>query len=668
MLGNFNLQMSQPTINLGVLAHVDAGKTTLTEHFLYNSGAIRSLGSVDKGSASTDNLAIEKERGISVKAATTSFVWNNTKVNLIDTPGHVDFSSDTERALCVLDAAVLVISAVEGVQSHTINLWESLQKLQIPTVIFINKIDRQGADFETVLTQLETDLKLSAVALNTSINEGLENADIQTVFNTSTNAQFKEKAIENIIENSDQLLERYLNSEEITDNDYLQNIREHTINNKIVPVFCGIAKNNLGITDLLNGIIEYCPTSKTNTPKELSAYVFKLEHHKTFGTVAYVKVFSGSLSSKSVIYNFTQQLDTKINQAKVLENTKFIDNITLNSGDIGVITGVLGTKAGDILGTPKGIPKLPQLHIPVLTVKVTPKKDSDYNKLTEALLQIDREDPSLNFKWHKAEKELQLLLMGQMQVEILSHILKERFQIEVKFTSPEVVYKETISNSAEGYIRYWMPKPCWAIMTFLIEPAPLNSGVTYKSIVSQNDVHIKYQNEIERTIPKALAQGILGWKVTDVNITLIKGEDHNVHSRPGDFNLATPMGIMQGLKIGGTHLLEPILSFDIKADETVLGKITSELSTRRATYDSPEFTDDQFQLKGKIPVATSLDLGIKLNSITSGKNRLLLQFHGYDKCPEGQGKTRGYKGVNPLDEAQWILHRRGAYKADERDI
>lgn len=660
--------MSKPTINIGILAHVDAGKTTLTEHFLFNSGAIRSLGSVDKGSANTDSLDIEKERGISVKATSTSFEWQNTKINLIDTPGHVDFSSDTERALCVVDAAILVISAVEGVQSHTINIWESLQKLQIPTLIFINKIDRQGADFESVLSQIETDLKLSAVPLNTSIYEGLDSANIQEVFNTTISSSFKEKAIERLLDCNDELLERYLNSEQITDQDYLQQIRTNTLTNKIAPVFCGIAKNNLGVKEILNGIIDYCPTSKTNTSKELSAYVFKLEHHKTFGTMAHVKVFSGSLSSKSVVYNFTQELDTKINQTKAFENTKFIDNVILKSGDIGIITGVLGTKAGDILGTPEGIPKLPQLHIPVLTVKVTPKEDNDYNNLIEALLQIDREDPSLDFKWHKAEKELQLLLMGQMQIEVLSHILKERFHIEVDFTSPEVVYKETITNAAEGYIRYWMPKPCWAIMTFLIEPASLNSGVTYTSIVSQNDVHIKYQNEIERTIPKALAQGLLGWEVTDVNITLIKGEDHNVHSRPGDFNLATPMGIMQGLKAGGTHLLEPILSFDIKADETLLGKVTSELSTRRATFESPIFTDEQFHLKGKIPVATSLDLGIKLNSITSGKNRLFLQFHGYDKCPEGEGLIRDYKGVNPLDEAQWILHRRGAYKADERVI
>lgn len=660
--------MNTATINIGVLAHVDAGKTTLTEHFLYNSGAIRSLGSVDKGSASTDNLSIEKERGISIKAAATSFEWKNTTINLIDTPGHVDFSSETERALCVLDAAILVISAVEGVQSHTITIWESLKELQIPTLIFINKIDRHGANYEAVLLQLKTDLKLNAVPLNTSVNEGIENSGIQTVFNTTTNTLYKEFAIEQLLDCDNDLLERYMNSEDISDDDYLQNIQKHTIANNIVPVFCGIAKNNLGVKDLLDGIVDYLPTPKTNSSKELSAYVFKLEHHKTHGVMAYVKMFSGSLTSKSVVYNYTQKLDTKINQTKAFHNIKFIDNSILHAGSIGVITGVSGTKAGDVLGNPDSVPKLPQLHIPVLTVKVTPIKNSDYNKLTEALQQIDREDPALNFKWYKAEKELQLLLMGQMQIEVLSHVLSTRFQIETAFTSPEIVYKETINTATEGYIRYWMPKPCWAIMTFLIEPAPLNSGITYTSVVPQNDIHIKYQNEIERTIPKALAQGVLGWEVTDVNITLIKGEDHNIHSRPGDFSLATPMGIMQGLKSGGTHLLEPILKFDIKADEALLGKITSELNSRRATFESPLFTNEQMQLKGLIPAATSLDLGIKLNSITSGKNRLLLQFHGYNRCPEGEGKIREFKGVNPLNEAQWILHRRGAYKADERII
>ncbi|MFT4575126.1 MAG: ribosomal protection tetracycline resistance protein [Polaribacter sp.] len=660
--------MKRSTINIGILAHVDAGKTTLTEHFLYNSGAIRTLGSVDKGSTSTDSLDLEKERGISIKAATTSFEWKDTKINLIDTPGHVDFSSEVERALCVVDAVILVVSAVEGVQAHTLNIWDSLQELQIPTIIFVNKIDRQGADTENTITQLEQDLKAKPVVIYASENDGLTNAAITPVFNSSIGSAIKEKTIEHLLDCEEHLLERFLNSESITDDEYLERIRKLTIENKITPVFTGMAKNNIGVTELLDGIIDYCPTSKTITTKELSAYVFKLEHHKVFGTMAHVKVFSGELSSKSTIYNCTQQLESKINQTKQLHHTKYIDNIVLTAGDIGVVTGVLGTKSGDVLGNNVGIPKLPQLHIPVVTVQVIPENNADYNALADALQQLDREDPSLNFKWYKVEKELQLLLMGQMQIEILEHVLKERFSIKARFTDPQVVYKETISTKAEGYIRYWMPKPCWAIMTFLIEPAPLNSGVSYSSIVSQNDVHIKYQSEIKRTIPKALAQGVLGWEVTDVKITLIKGEDHNVHSRPGDFNLATPMGIMQGLKIGGTHLLEPILSFEIKANESLLGKIASELSTRRATFDTPKFIDDTFRLKGTIPVATSLDFSIKLNAITSGKLRLRLQFHGYDTCPKGEGAVREYKGVNPLDEAQWILHRRGAYKADERVI
>lgn len=660
--------MKKPSINIGILAHVDAGKTTLTEHFLYNSGAIRSLGSVDKGSTNTDNLDLEKKRGISIKAATTSFEWKNIKINLIDTPGHIDFSSEVERALCVVDAVILVVSAVEGVQAHTLNIWDSLQELQIPTIIFINKIDRQGADTETIITLLEHDLKAKPVVIYASKNDGLVSAAITPIFNTSTDSVTKEKTIEHLLECEEHLLERFLNSETITDNEYLKSIRKLTIDNEVTPVFTGIAKNNIGVIELLDGIIDYCPTSKKSTTKELSAYVFKLEHHKVFGAMAHVKVFSGSLNSKSTVYNHTQQLETKINQTKQLHHTKYIDNVILNPGDIGVITGVLGTKSGDVLGKPVGIPKLPQLHIPVLTVQIIPDNNADYNGLAEALQQLDKEDSSLNFKWFKEEKELQLLLMGQMQIEILEHVLATRFSIKASFTDPQVVYKETISTKAEGCIRYWMPKPCWAIMTFLIEPGPLNSGVNYSSIVSQNDVHIKYQNEIERTIPKALAQGILGWVVTDIKITLIKGEDHNVHSRPGDFNLATPMGIMQGLKTGGTHLLEPILSFEIKANEALLGKIASELSTRRATFDTPLFIDETFSLKGTIPVATSLDFSIKLNAITSGKISLRLQFKGYDLCPKGEGTIRNYKGVNPLDEAQWILHRRGAYKADERVI
>ena len=404
--------MKKPIINIGILAHVDAGKTTLTEHFLYNSGAIRILGSVDKGSTSTDSLDIERERGISIKAAITSFEWKDTKINLIDTPGHVDFSSEVERALCVVDAVILVVSAVEGVQAHTLNIWDSLQELQIPTIIFVNKIDRQGADAEATVTQIERDLKTKAVLLYASENDGLPNATIMPVFNSGIDTEIKEKTIEHILDVDEELLERFFNAEPITDNDYIKSIRNLTINNKITPVYTGIAKNNIGVTELLDGIIANCKTSRVTNIKELSAFVFKLEHHKVYGTMAHVKVFSGELSSKSTIYNYTQRLETKINQTKQLHNTKYIDNIVLKSGDIGVITGVLGTKSGDILGNPEGIPKLPQLHIPVLSVQVIPDNNADYNLLADALQQLDKEDPSLNFKWFKAEKRIAIVANG----------------------------------------------------------------------------------------------------------------------------------------------------------------------------------------------------------------------------------------------------------------
>ncbi|WP_275314724.1 GTP-binding protein [Tenacibaculum bernardetii] len=655
-------------LNIGILAHVDAGKTTLTEHLLYHVGAIRKIGSVDKGSAVTDNLTLEKERGISIKAATTSFNWKNTKINLIDTPGHVDFSSEVARTLCVVDAVILVISAVEGVQAHTLTIVDALHNLKIPTLIFINKIDRPGANTEAVLRQIKKELQYKTVAISTSYDEGLTSAYITEVFNNNKISKEQKEAItEELIETDEKLLTQYLNGIHFSDEVYLNTIAKSTSNNMIVPVFTGIAKNNIGVEILLNGLVDFIKPKKRNISEEVAAYVYKLEHNKVHGAMAHVKVFSGELSTKSVINNHTQGLETKINQTKVFHHTKHLDtNIT--AGDIGIITGVLGTKAGDILGNPSEIPTLPELNIPVLSVQVIAINDKDYNALAQALQFIDKEDPSLQFKWHKPEKELILLLMGDMQIEVLTYLLQERFNIAVNFTDPQIVYKETITKVAEGYIRYWMPKPCWAIMTFLIEPAALNSGITYQSIVSKNDVHNKYQNEIAKTIPKALEQGLLGWNVTDVKITLIKGEDHNVHSRAGDFNLATPMGIMKGLENGGTHLLEPLLRFEIKTNEELLGKLISELTHRRATINTPTFEQDLVILSGTIPVATSLDLSIKLNSICSGRLRLRTVFHEYAVCPEGEGKTKKFKGVNPLDEAQWILHRRGAYKADERVI
>jgi ribosomal protection tetracycline resistance protein len=279
---------------------------------------------------------------------------------------------------------------------------------------------------------------------------------------------------------------------------------------------------------------------------------------------------------------------------------------------------------------------------------------------------LNMEDPVLDFKWFKEDKEFHLKILGPIQTEVLKESLLQRWAIEAEFLKPKVIYKETPSKSAEGYVRYWMPKPCWAIMTFLIEPAVLGSGLSFTSKVRTSDISNKYINEVKRAIPWSLKQGIKGYEVTDLSITLIEGSEHTVHSNPGDFLLATPMGILRGLENAGTDLLEPMYAFEIKAKADLLGAISSDLNQMRAQIDAPVFEADFFTLKGRVSVAEAMDYSIKFNATSSGKGRLKLSLNGYEKTSTTEDKIRNYKGVSPLDESQWILQMRGAYKADER--
>lgn len=661
--------MQQNIRNIGILAHVDAGKTTITEQFLHLSAATRALGNVDKGTAITDFLEVEKARGISVRSAPVSFKWKNSVINLIDTPGHIDFSAEVERVLRVLDGAILVISAIEGVQAHTYTLWNALKELKIPTIIFINKIDRPGADVLMLIDEIRKELKANAVPLQYAENETGTDIRIANLWDrNNTNYELltlQEKYIELLAESNDQLLDDYLNGIKITENRVQDIIKKLSQKAELVPVMLGVAKAGIGIQKLLDTVIEYILPAKTDIESELSALVFKLEHDKKLGRLAHVRLFKGSLKNRDVVYNHSLAIEEKIAHIqKVYTNKK--ENIgELFTGDIGIISGMSQVRVGDILGEPDDVPEDSSLNVPLLTVQAKAKNEIDYAKLAAALQELASEDPMLDFIWLKTEKELHLKIMGSIQMEILQSILENRFQIEAEFTEPTVVYKETPSKTGEGYVRYWMPKPCWAIMKFKIEPGSPGSGVIYESLVRVDDIQQKYQNEVEKTIPKALEQGIKGWEVTDIKITLIEGEDHVMHSNPGDFIIATRMGILRGLENTGTSLLEPMLHFSISAKEVHLGKITSDLTNMRAEFVNPEFADDKFTLQGIVPVSTSPDYAIKLSSLTGGKGKINYRFEGYRQCPDELGKIREYKGVNPLDESKWILHARGAYKANE---
>jgi ribosomal protection tetracycline resistance protein len=650
--------MSSKIRNIGILAHVDAGKTTITENFLYLSGQTKKLGSVDDGTTQTDFLDIERERGISVRSSNTSFEWEGVKINLIDTPGHVDFSADVERVLRVLDCAILVVSAVEGVQAHTESLWNALQNLKIPTILFINKIDRAGADVELVIKEIKKELTDNLVVFNRVNHEASNEANIESVWN---NQEINEDVIEQIANADEKILEKYLDDQKLLFEE-LDNSLVHSVNQcKLYPVLMGSAKNAIGIKALLDAIIHYLPGPPKNESKDLSALVYKITHDKTMGQVTHVKVYSGEIKNRELIKNASQNIEEKVTQIRKLISNKFEDIGEVRAGDIAGICGLQHAKIGDVLGIfSDSLPNDISLRTPLLTVQVKPDKDKDYPALAEALQELTKEDPSLDFEWLREDKELHVKIMGWIQIEVLEKIIENRFGIKAKFDDPTVIYKETPSKTGEGFVQYWMPKPCWAIMKFLIEPGERGSGVVYKSKISVDDVQQKYQNEVERTIPNALKQGIKGWEVTDIKITLIEGEDHQMHSNPGDFVVATPMGIMNGLVNTGTTLLEPFISFKISATEDLLGAITSDVTQMRGSFESPEMENGKFILSGILPVSTSLDFPVRLSSRSGGKAKISTKFYGYQDCSDELGQTREYKGISPLDTSKWILKARKA--------
>ncbi len=644
--------------NIGILAHVDAGKTSITENFLYLSGQSKKLGSVDAGTTHTDFLDVERERGISVRSSNISFDWEGVKINLIDTPGHVDFSADVERSLRVLDGAILVISAVEGVQAHTETLWNALQNLGIPTIIFINKIDRTGSDVDLVISEIRKELNNKLAVLYSVSNEETPEAIIESVWDEQN---LNEDVVESIANTNEEILEKYLNEETLSFTELNNCLVQAVHECNLIPVFMGSAKNSVGVKELLQAVSQYLPEPNSNINKPLSALIYSITHDKTMGKIAHVKVFNGTIKNRDLIKNISGNVEEKVTQVRKLYGNKFEDVGIVEAGDIAGICGLQSSKVGDVLGEFSDVlPDDISLRTPLLTVQVKAENDKDYVALAEALQELSVEDPTLDFEWLKEDKELHVKIMGWIQIEVLEKILENRFGIKAKFDDPTVIYKETPTTTGEGFVRYWMPKPCWAIMKFLIEPGERGGGVVYESKISVDDVHRKYQNEVERTIPNALKQGIKGWEVTDLQITLIEGEDHQVHSNPGDFIVATPMGIMDGLTNTGTTLLEPLISFKISASEDLLGAITSDITQMRGTFESPEMENGKFILKGILPVATSLDFPVRLSSRSGGKAKISTKFYGYQECDDELGQTREYKGISPLDTSKWILKARKA--------
>ena len=669
----------KPLRNVGIFAHVDAGKTTTTEQILYRSGSIRSLGSVDEGTAQTDWLEVERTRGISVRAAVTRFSWRDVEVNLIDTPGHVDFLSEVERSLRVMDGAVLIISAVEGVQAQTEVIWQALRDLNIPTLLYMNKLDRIGAEPRRVLDEIRRLLTDRAVPIQAVTNveaefdgsidlvgrgnqPGFER--VGDVSKLSSVRDARERLADAVVVHDDALMERYLEHGELSDAELTTALAGASSEAKLFPVLYGASNRGIGVDKLMDAIITLLPPPAGDPVAPLSGIVFKLDKDPTMGRVAYVRLYDGVLRNRDAVRNHTQDIEEKITQIRKIEGQRSEDVGVLSAGDIAAVYGWSRARIGDVIGAPEGVPGERRMAEPLLTVQAHWRNEAEYAAVVSAFQELADEDPHLDVQWLPEDRELHLKVMGPIQMEVLAQMMAGRFGLSVTFDEPSVIYKETPIAQGEGFVAYTMPKPCWAILRFKIEPLPRGSGLSYSSIVRTERLLDRYQNEVERRVPEALEQGLRGWPVTDLRITLVEGEHHVWHTHPLDFVVATPMGIMDGLVNTGTKLLEPMLNYRLSTPEEFGGKIMGELVLMRGTFDTPIVRGGRMELEGMLPVATSLDFPARLGSLTKGRGTLTTFFGGYQDCPPDVEATRRRRGVNPLETAKFILATRNALSGD----
>ena len=638
------------TCSIGIFAHVDAGKTTLSEQLLLAAGAIRTPGSVDRGTAHTDRMDIERRRGISVRATVAPLEWQGVRVNLIDTPGHSDFSAEVERSMWALDAAVLLLSGADGVQPQAEVLFESLMAQRIPTLIFVNKMDRESADFDAVIAQAKERLHAGVTPLDD--DDALMAA---------------------LGEHDEQAMDDYLSGTIYPRGELLKKLRPLMRSMLVFPALRGSALKGQGVEPLLDAVTQLLmPEETARADGEPCGIVFALDDDPAMGRGAYIRMFSGTLKNRdqlelAIAHEDAYLAATHVEPRKITQirdislEGRGADKGTLLPGEIGVAYGLGDIAVGQVIGSEALLPRAMGkgvLKAPLLMVRVVPEKPDDRPALLKALSLMSAEDPLLDVKQFLGEPHIRI--MGAIQMEILAEQMKTRFGLNVSFAEPQVIYRETIREAAEGFVAYTMPKPCWAIIKFLIEPAPRGSGVSYRSEVPVRVIKERYQHQIEQGLTLGLRQGMLGWQVDDISITLIDGSDHQWHTHPLDFIVATPMALMDGLRRGGTVLLEPIVSMRITVPAELGGKVMSEIVAMRGETLSTENLESRgaMVLVAEAPVRTSFDFPTRLAALSGGRGALTMRVSRYQECPEIHECPRA--GVNPLDTSKYILAARNA--------
>jgi small GTP-binding protein len=590
-------------ITVGILAHVDSGKTTLSEAMLYISGSIKKLGRVDRGDSFLDNYALERSRGITIFSKQAVMQLGDTEFTVLDTPGHVDFSAETERTLQVLDYAILVISATDGVQSHTRTLWELLQKYGVPCFVFVNKMDLDGADKNAVLSQLKAKLNPSCVDFGCGSKKELD---------------------ENIAVCDDVLLTKYYECEKIEKADIIRAVKER----KLFPCICGSALKLDGVESFMELLCEY--TEMPDYPAEFAGKVYKISEDSQGSRLTFLKVTGGTLKVKEVLGSSKNTSAEKVNQIRIYSGDKFRTADSVEAGTVCAVTGITFAAPGDGLGTESNS-RMPVLE-PVLAYRVEASDGTDVHTLLAKMKILEAEEPQLRVVYNERLGEIQVRLMGDIQLEILKSLISERFGIEVEFGKGNIIYKETIGNTVEG-VGHFEPLRHYAEVHLLLKPGKRDSGLVFRSECKEDLLDKNWQRLILTHLYEKAHTGVLtGSPITDMEIILASGKAHPKHTEGGDFRQATYRAVRQGLRNADNILLEPVYDFSLEIPQENVGRAMSDIQLMHGSFNTPEQLGENVLLTGTAPVSEMNGYTSEVMQYTHGTGRLVCTFRGYDVC------------------------------------
>lgn len=607
-------------INIGILAHVDAGKTTLTESLLYTSGAILELGSVDKGTTRTDTMFLERQRGITIQAAVTSFNWNDYKINIVDTPGHTDFITEVYRSLSVLDGAILVISAKDGVQAQTRILFHALQKMNIPTIIFINKIDQYGINLNNIYQ---------------NIKEKLSN-DIIVMQNVTLTPEISIKNIidlddwDPVISKNDKLLEKYIVGEKLTIQELTYEESRCVKKGSLFPIYHGSARNNIGTQQLIEAISNLFCSEMNENGSELCGRVFKIEYTDHKQRLVYLRLYSGTLHLRDTII-LPEKKKVKLTEIYIPSNGEMIQTKIVCSGDIFIIPNNT-LRLNDIIGNEKILPcnVWNDKTVPILRTRIEPIKIEEREKLLDALTEIADTDPLLRYYVDTITHEIIISFLGTVQLEVICSLLIEKYHINIRIEDPTVIYLEKPLQKADYTIHIEVPpNPFWASIGLSITPLPIGSGIQYESKVSLGYLNQSFQNAVREGINYGLEQGLYGWKVTDCKICFEYGVYYSPVSTPSDFRFLAPIVLEQTLKKAGTQLLEPYLSFILFTPQEYFSRAYNDAQKHCAIIETSQSKNDEVIFTGHIPARCINEYRNTLTLYTNGQAVFLTELKDY---------------------------------------